>query len=226
MLYLKPVYYCHTELRSVFLKIPKQDRNYNYGDDIMRYLLLSLSLIAIILTSTCVKAEIYTYEDENGTIHFSNVPTDPQYKMIIPPKEERSRVNGEVVRKDFGNLIESKSYKYGLDPALVKAVISVESDFNPRAISEKGARGLMQLMPMTARELGVANSFDPDANIDGGVRYLKYLLDYFNWDIDKALAAYHAGIMRVIEHTGIPPIPATHHYVKKVKTVYSKYIVQ
>ena len=185
-------------------------------------------LIAFILTSTCVKAEIYTYIDDNGTIHFTNVPTDPQYKMIIPPKAERIKadINAGDMRKDFGSLIETKSYKYGLDPALVRAVISVESDFYPRAISEKGARGLMQLMPMTADELGVANSFDPETNVDGGVRYLKYLLDYFSWDIDKALAAYHAGISRVIEHSGIPPIPATHHYVKKVKNQYSKYILQ
>lgn len=211
MLYLRPV--CNY-------------RNDNYWPDIMRYLLLLLFFAAFILTSTCVRAEIYTYIDENGTIHFTNVPTDPQYKMIIPPKAERTKVNEGDIKKDFGKLIETKSYKYGLDPALVRAVISVESDFNPRAISEKGARGLMQLMPMTADELGVINPFDPETNIDGGVRYLKYLLDYFNWDIDKALAAYHAGISRVIEHTGIPPIPATHHYVKKVKNQYSKYILQ
>lgn len=189
--------------------------------------------IIIILSPQSVKAEIYTFEDENGTVHFSNVPTDPQYKMIIPPKIEKrvpsylSLKSGKETKKaDYNKLIEAKSFKYGLDPALVKAVISVESDFNPNAVSVKGARGLMQLMPMTANELGVFNSFDPDANVDGGVRYLKYLLDYFAWDVDLALAAYHAGIMRVIQNTGVPPIPATHQYIGKVKTNYRKYMVQ
>jgi len=178
---------------------------------------------------TKVSAEIYTYEDDNGTVHFSNVPTDPQYTMIIPPKVE-PRQTGKKEKQDsrqseFNKLIMDKSHQYGLDPALVKAVIAVESDFNPRAVSEKGAMGLMQLMPLTAKDLGVSNTFDPTANVDGGVRYLRYLLDYFNWDIELALAAYHAGISRVERHFGIPPIPATHAYVKKVKTTYSNYIL-
>ncbi|MBI5192503.1 MAG: lytic transglycosylase domain-containing protein [Nitrospirae bacterium] len=185
------------------------------------------------LSPQSVKAEIYTYEDENGTVHFSNVPTDPQYKMIIPPKIEKRvpsylslKSDNGIKKSEFNKLIETKSYKYGLDPALVKAVIAVESDFNPNAISEKGARGLMQLMPMTANELGVFDSFNPDANVDGGTKYLRYLLDYFSWDVDLALAAYHAGIMRVIQNTGVPPIPATHQYIGKVKTTYRKYMVE
>jgi len=177
-----------------------------------------------------VKAEIYTYEDDNGTVHFSNVPTDPQYTMIIPPKEEPKLTGKNGIQNnhhsEFNKLITDKSYQYGLDPALVKAVIAVESDFNPRAVSEKGAMGLMQLMPLTAKDLGVSNSFDPAANVDGGTRYLRYLLDYFNWDIELALAAYHAGKSRVERHFGIPPIPATHAYVKRVKSTYKKYIVQ
>lgn len=150
--------------------------------------------------------------------------------MIIPPKEEpRQSEKKESYREgqgDFNKLIADKSYQYGLDPALVKAVISVESDFNPRAVSEKGAIGLMQLMPLTAKELGVSNSFDPSANVDGGTRYLRYLLDSFNWDIELALAAYHAGKSRVERHFGIPPIPATHDYVKRVKSTYRKYVLQ
>ncbi|OGW16376.1 MAG: hypothetical protein A2Y48_02160 [Nitrospirae bacterium RIFCSPLOW2_12_42_9] len=192
----------------------------------VRYLLFLLLILAIILTSKLVKAEIYTFVDDNGTIHFTNVPTEPQYNMIIPPIEEKERLSNKEIGKDYNRLIEAKSYKYGLDPALVKAVIAVESDFNPRAVSRKGARGLMQLMPMTASELGVFNVFDPEDNIDGGTRYLKYLLDYFNWDIDLALAAYNAGLMRVKQHTGIPPFPETVNYVDKVKRVYRKYILQ
>ncbi len=195
--------------------------------------LLFICMIVIMLTSVSANAEIYTYEDENGTVHFSNVPTDPQYKMIIPPAVSKRlpsylalKGGKDTKQSDFNKLIESKSYKYGLDPALVKAVIAVESDFNPNAVSVKGARGLMQLMPMTANELGVFNSFDPESNIDGGTRYLRYLLDYFSWDVDLALAAYNAGIMRVIQNTGIPPIPATHEYISRVKTNYRKYILQ
>ncbi|MBI5755893.1 MAG: lytic transglycosylase domain-containing protein [Nitrospirae bacterium] len=184
------------------------------------------SFLVIFTTVTNVKAGIYTYEDENGTVHFTNVPTDPQFRMIIPPEEEKTEVISKKVQGDFHRLIVEKSYKYGLDPALVKAVIAVESDFNPKAVSEKGARGLMQLMPMTARELGVYNLFDPVDNVDGGTRYLKYLLDYFNWDIDLALAAYNAGISRVLTHSGIPPIPETMRYVSKVRSVYRKYILQ
>ncbi len=177
-----------------------------------------------------VKAGIYTYEDENGTIHFSNVPTDPQYTMIIPPKQEPKKMARKELNSsrqgEFNKLIIAKSYQYGLDPALVKAVIAVESDFNPRAVSEKGAMGLMQLMPLTAKDLGVSNTFDPAANVDGGARYLRYLLDYFNWDIELALAAYHAGISRVERYVGIPPIPATHDYVRKVKSKYNRYVMQ
>lgn len=149
--------------------------------------------------------------------------------MIIPPKEQPKKSynqeNQKGVRGDFNKLIADKSYQYGLDPALVKAVIAVESDFNPRAVSNKGAMGLMQLMPLTAKDLGVSNTFDPVANVDGGTRYLRYLLDYFNWDMELALAAYHAGISRVEKHLGIPPIPATHDYVKRVKSNYNKYIL-
>ncbi len=181
-----------------------------------------LSIMFIILIVTMVRAEIFSYIDENGTVHFTNVPTDPRYKIIMSP-EDKGKNRDINMKGGFDKLIATKSYKYGLDPALVKAVIAVESDFNPHAVSEKGAQGLMQLMPMTAIELGVSNSFDPEDNIDGGTRYLKYLLDYFNGDIDLALAAYHAGRGRVVKHAGIPPITATYRYVDKVKSTYERY---
>lgn len=208
-------------------------RNNNISKALCLLPIIYFCTMVIILTCKPVNAEIYTFEDENGTVHFTNVPTDPQYKMIIPPKVEKRvpsylalKRGSDTKQSDFNKLIEAKCYKYGLDPALVKAIIAVESDFNPNAVSVKGARGLMQLMPMTANELGVLNSFDPEANIDGGARYFRYLLDYFNWDIDMALAAYNAGIMRVIQNTGIPPFPATHEYISKVKTTYRKYMMQ
>jgi len=215
------------ELSPLYLKRRPPGLRHTYLQKSLYYLLSFLFLLAILLLiSARVRAEIYTYIDENGTIHFSNVPTDPQYRMIIPPKEEKGKIKNKVAQKELTGLIEEKAFKYGLDPALVKAIIAVESDFDPYAVSVKGARGLMQLMPMTAYELGVVNSFDPEANIEGGVRYLRYLLDYFNWDIDLALAAYNAGIMSVTNYSGIPPYPETMRYVDKVKRFYRRYILQ
>jgi soluble lytic murein transglycosylase-like protein len=173
-------------------------------------------------------AEVYEYEDETGSIHFTNVPTDPQYKMIVPPKTSRSSREKNLQRKyqpeDFEKIIENHSIRYGMDPKLVDAVIRVESSYNPRAISMKGAQGLMQLMPETARELGVNDPFDPSQNIEGGVRYLRYLLDFFKWDLDLALAAYNAGINRVSHYKKIPPIKETQSYVKSVKRTYRQQI--
>ncbi len=216
----------------IISKLLNKERRIRRNPDVVKdvVMLSLLFFIFILLISTTAEAEIYTYEDDNGTVHFSNVPTDPLYKMIMPPKEAPEKsINQEKqkgVKGDFNKLIVDKSYQYGLDPALVKAVIAVESDFNPRAVSNKGAMGLMQLMPLTAKDLGVSNTFDPVSNVDGGTRYLRYLLDYFNWDMELALAAYHAGISRVEKHVGIPPIPATHDYVKRVTSTYRKYVLQ
>jgi soluble lytic murein transglycosylase-like protein len=112
---------------------------------------------------------------------------------------------------------------YDVDPALVRAIIMAESSYNPRAVSKKGARGLMQLMPKTAEYLGVEDSFNPEHNIDAGVRYFKKLLGQFNGDVKLALAAYNAGSRRVREYKGIPPFKATQHYVKKVFKYHQHY---
>jgi soluble lytic murein transglycosylase-like protein len=105
---------------------------------------------------------------------------------------------------------------YDVDPALIKAIIQVESNYNPRAVSHCGARGLMQLMPATARWLGIEDSFDPASNIDGGVRYIKHLLEQFDDDVVLALAAYNAGSRHVRRYKGVPPFPTTRMYIKKV----------
>jgi soluble lytic murein transglycosylase-like protein len=172
-------------------------------------------------------AAVYQYADENGSLHFTNVPTDPQYQMILPPDKGAGSSQGSAARKkytaaDFEKLVADRSQRHGMDPKLVEAVIQVESEYNPRAISSKGAQGLMQLMPETARDLGVQNAFDPAQNIDGGVRYLRYLLDFFGWDLDLALAAYNAGINRVLKHHEVPHIVETQAYVKKVKKTYDR----
>ena len=130
-----------------------------------------------------------------------------------------------VVKKmpAWDRLIRRGASRNGVKPSLVKAVVHVESLFNPRAVSEKGAQGLMQLMPATARELGVDDPFDPWQNIKGGTRYLGKLMRRFDGDLNLALAAYHAGPTAVRRHGGVPPYPTTRNYVKRVLRFYRKY---
>jgi transglycosylase-like protein with SLT domain len=113
-------------------------------------------------------------------------------------------------------LAAAAAYRHGLDPALVSAVVAVESGFEPQAVSPKGAQGLMQLMPRTAREMGVADPFDPAANLDGGSRYLSSLVARYDGDLTRALAAYNAGMGAVARHGGVPPYAETRRYVRKV----------
>lgn len=120
-------------------------------------------------------------------------------------------------------IIIKNSKQYDVDPLLVKAIIMAESGFNPNAVSHVGAQGLMQLMPRTARYLGVKDSFNPEHNIQGGVKYIKRLLDRFNGDVTLALAAYNAGSQNVRKYKGIPPYPETKNYVKKVSTLHASY---
>jgi soluble lytic murein transglycosylase-like protein len=123
-------------------------------------------------------------------------------------------------RTKYDPLIERYAEKYRVDPVLVRAVIQVESDFNPRCVSHKGARGLMQLIPATAKRYGVAEMHDPEQNIRGGVKYLADLLRLFNDDLPRALAAYNAGEGAVLKYGGIPPYAETAEYVRRAMTVY------
>jgi hypothetical protein len=123
---------------------------------------------------------------------------------------------GPAAAGDLERLAEEAARRHGLDPALVRAVVAVESGFQPAAVSPKGAQGLMQLMPATARELGVADPFDAAANLDGGSRYLRSLLARYEGDLAKALAAYNAGMGAVARHRGVPPYAETRQYVQKV----------
>lgn len=120
----------------------------------------------------------------------------------------------------MAELVERVASERDLDPRLVQAVMQVESGYNPRALSGKGAIGLMQLMPATARELDVDDPWDPEQNVRGGVAYLKKMLDLFSGDLDFSLAAYNAGPGAVLEHAGIPPYAETRAYVRKVRCIY------
>jgi hypothetical protein len=134
-------------------------------------------------------------------------PVAPSAAATLPPP--RSTVN-------VADAVSAASDRYRLDPDLLNSVIRAESGFNPRAVSRKGAQGLMQLMPETASKLGVPNAFDPEANVDGGTRYLRELLERYNYDLIKALAAYNAGTKRVEQYHGVPPYQETRHYVASI----------
>ena len=142
--------------------------------------------------------------------------------------EEMKRINDSIRAEffaeeiPFGELIYEKSKKYDVDPALVAAVIEQESRFKPRARSHVGARGLMQLMPRTGRWMGARNLYDPEQNIDAGVKYIKYLDKRFNGDLKKIIAAYNGGEGNVMRYRGVPPFRETRQYVKKVKGNYAK----
>jgi len=190
----------------------------------------SILLIYLVLLVGPSYAGIYRWEDENGVIHFTNCPRDPKFKLYI--RESKDDVGGEEKRASvppvrdqtqFDSLIEESSRKHNVDFALVKAIIKAESGFNPMAVSKKGARGLMQLMPATAQRMNVGNIFNPRENIDGGVRYFRYLLSLFNEDLRLSLAAYNAGENIVSELRSIPPYRETVDYVRKVLNYYQSY---
>jgi soluble lytic murein transglycosylase len=190
----------------------------------MYKLILIIGLTAFLAWGTVSYADIYKYVDENGVAHFTNMPDNKGYKKIIserPGKNTAKPVTKSTSNtSDYHHIINSKAMKYNIAPALVKAVISTESNWDPSAVSQKGAMGLMQLMPFTARDMGVSNPFNPEENIEGGTKYLKFLLDKFDGDISLALAAYNAGPAKIEESGGIPRIQETQKYVKKVLSIY------
>lgn len=193
----------------------------------------SLWLVAFLVVASTgmpVYADIYKYEDEDGVIHFTDAPTDKRFKIFMRDlkKDRQLRTSfrlGALARnpEEFEPIINEYALKYGVDKALVKAVIHAESGYNPSAVSPKGAQGLMQLMPKTAQGLKVANSFDPADNIKGGVRYLRFLLDTFKGDETLALAAYNSGMSNVAKYRGVPPYQETRNYVSKVLSYKRNY---
>jgi soluble lytic murein transglycosylase-like protein len=196
----------------------------------MKYLSVLLLLFCVLFLTNPSSAGIYRYEDEDGVIHFTNCPRDPKFRLYIRESKEdvgeESRAVSFLSPRDlnlFDSLISEYSKKYAVDSALIKAIIRAESGFNPQAISRKGAKGLMQLMPETAVRWNVSNVFNPRENIEGGVRYFKYLLSLFNNDLRLSLAAYNAGENIVFELGTIPPYRETVDYVRKVLNFYQSY---
>jgi len=188
---------------------------------------------------------ISAYRDANGRVVFvnENAPAEdasavapvssagsaaPQSSSLeakppAPGSQKQSIVAGTapmVPASMWDELIENTANRHQVDPALVRAVVQVESNFDPFAVSSRGAKGLMQLVPATARRFGVRNAFDPKANVDGGVRYLKYLMKMFGGDVQLSLAAYNAGENAVVWHNGVPPFPETRDYLRKISEIY------
>jgi len=186
--------------------------------------------LTLLASSSPSLADIYKYEDAEGVMHFTDAPTDRKFKVFMRDiqKDKRLRTNfgfGKLSRSpaEFDSIINSCSSEFGVDKSLVKAVIQAESGYNPNAVSSKGAAGLMQLMPGTAQDLKVADSFNPTDNIRGGVRYLRFLLDTFKGNVTLALAAYNAGLARVAKYGGVPPYDETRNYVSKVLNYQKNY---
>jgi hypothetical protein len=190
----------------------------------------AIMLFAILLISHDSSADIYSFEDQDGTLHFTDAPTDRKFKIFMRDMEKDKRLRTDFgVRRltrnpaEFDSIIASCSNQYGVPSSLVKAVIHAESGYNPNAVSKKGAAGLMQLMPGTAQQLKVSDSFNPGDNIRGGVKYLKFLLDTFKGDVTLALAAYNAGLSKVAKYGGVPPYEETRNYVTKVLNYQKSY---
>jgi soluble lytic murein transglycosylase-like protein len=167
---------------------------------------------------------VYSYLDDDGVHNFTNIPPKAAVRdfKISNPAASWRPVNAAGRDSRYDPIIEKYSGQFRLDPSLVRSMIKTESDFDERAISPKGARGLMQLMPATAVRVGVQNIFDPDQNIRGGMQHMRNLLDRFNNDLELSLAAYNAGENLVQRIGRIPHIRETHDYVRKIKKTYSK----
>ena len=177
-------------------------------------------LLALVIVPASAPADIYRYIDENGVMHFTNAPTSGKFKLFM---RERKVFISKLDSNQFDPIISEASKKYGIEAPLIKAVIKAESDFDPNAISHKGARGLMQIMPMNYRLLNVENPFDPNQSIEGGARYLRDMLDRYKGSLNLSLAAYNAGPGAVDRHGGVPPYPETTEYIERVMKYYQRY---
>lgn len=205
----------------------------------LRYLLLVAGILASPALLAAAEGNVWSYEDSDGITHFSNVPDNARYRLYLKsPGSYRLKPefnSGSAVKSSnpsraltlgqdklpYAAMVAAAATEQQLDPALLHAIIHVESRHNPEAVSTKGAIGLMQVLPETARRMGVESISTPAANINAGARYMRFLLDIFGKDVPLALAAYNAGENAVIRHGyQIPPYPETRAYVPAVIAAY------
>ncbi|NVN91753.1 MAG: lytic transglycosylase domain-containing protein [Desulfuromonadales bacterium] len=188
-----------------------------------------VGFLAGLVVAVPAKSDIYRYDDDEGVAHFTDAPTDKRFVIFLRDirKDKQLRTKFRFTKssnpEEFDQIIKTCSDRYGVSESLIKAVIHAESGYNPNAVSNKGASGLMQLMPGTARDLKVSNSLDPKDNVEGGVKYLRFLLDTFHGDTSLALAAYNAGLSKVAKYGGIPPYAETRTYVARVLSYMQSY---
>ncbi len=193
--------------------------------------LTSLLAGAIVLLASSASADIYTYTDDDGVVHFTSKPQPGSSLYLKAPRRRPQAGVVPVMPSDtslerftrYDTAIHQAATLYQIPVELVRAVIKVESDFDPRAVSPAGARGLMQMIPATAERMQVRDIFDPRENIFGGVRYLRVLANMFNGDLQLTIAGYNAGEGAVVRYGGIPPYEETQQYVVKVLAYYHRY---
>ena len=195
---------------------------FTFNKTLTIYVLCVILPICLIYNMSLLKkaaADIYMKVGKNGTVYFSNVPTSNAYKVFM--------ITGSAVKKEpgpynykYNKIIYKAARKYGVNPRLVEAVIRTESGYNATAVSDKGAEGLMQLMPQTQRTLGVTSPFNPVQNIYAGTEYLRSLILRYSGNLPLALAAYNAGKKAVAKYGGVPPYVQTQNYVREVIDYY------
>jgi soluble lytic murein transglycosylase-like protein len=197
--------------------------------------LAGLALLGLLQAPATRAGEVYSYVDADGVVHFSNVPSDGRYRKVkrtpgtsgvyrAAPQARARPLPASSRTERFRAHVRAAAAKYNLPEALLLAVMAVESNFDHQAVSEKGAMGLMQLMPGTAKDMYVSDAWDPPQNIEGGARYLRVLANQYEGDLVRTLAAYNAGPEAVRRAGGdVPNIPETREYVRKVIALYQAF---
>jgi len=205
----------------------KRKINTNKKDSILREGAVCLKVAFLVifflvgLLQDRSRADIYQYIDSGGVLYFTNTPTSPDYVLYI--REKTVGLKARPFSRNYDTIIHKAQAKYGVAISLIKAVIHAESGFDALAVSKKGAKGLMQIMPDNYKGLSISDPFDPSQNIMGGTRYLKQLLNRYDDKLPLALAAYNAGPEAVDRYGQIPPYEETRNYVQKVMTLYNRY---
>lgn len=202
---------------------------------IARIAAMLVAAVAVGAPNLASGEDVFSYKAPNGVLHFTNVPTTRKFKAFAPPAQALTLLSLKQrttptpwsrlrVGQDMRDMISDTAYRFDLEPALMHAVVRAESGFNPHAVSRAGARGLMQLMPQTAIEVGVRDVFHPQDNLEGGASYLRGLLDRYSGNVHLALAAYNAGPGAVDSYGGVPPYAETQEYLRRVFRFRQEYL--